>query len=330
MDPISQGVVGASLPQSVKRTSTIGTITWLGFLSGMAPDLDVLIQSPTDPMLFLEYHRQFTHALIFIPVGALICAAAFHRFARHNLSFAQTYVVCFLAYGTHGLLDACTTYGTQLFWPFSDMRVAWNNVSVVDPLFTLPILALVIMTVTRANPLFARIALAWGVAYLLLGVVQRERAEDVGREIASRQGHTPVRLEAKPGFGTLFLWKIVYETKSDFHVDAVRLILTPRIFPGNSVRKLDVERDLPWLDPGSQQAEDIRRFRWFSNRYLALDSKRENYIIDIRYSLVPNEIDALWGIIVRPDAAPDEHADYITNRTGSANRLADLRRMLFE
>jgi len=35
----------------------------LGFLSGMAPDLDILIRSSTDPLLSLEYHRQFTHFL---------------------------------------------------------------------------------------------------------------------------------------------------------------------------------------------------------------------------------------------------------------------------
>ena len=38
----------------------------------MAPDLDVLFQSPTDPILFLEFHRQFTHSLVFIPIGALL------------------------------------------------------------------------------------------------------------------------------------------------------------------------------------------------------------------------------------------------------------------
>ena len=76
MDPISQGVIGASLAQSTvtnKRYLIIAGI--IGFLSGMAPDLDILIRSEQDPLLFLEYHRQFTHSLVFIPIGGLICAA---------------------------------------------------------------------------------------------------------------------------------------------------------------------------------------------------------------------------------------------------------------
>ena len=65
---------------------------------------------------------------------------------------------------------------------------------------------------------------------------------------------------------------------------------------GGSVPVLDVSRDLPWLGQESRQARDIERFRWFSEDYLALDPKRPNSVIDMRYSVVPNQIDALWGI----------------------------------
>ena len=75
MDPISQGVLGASFAQAAaKNKEKIIAAAWFGALAGMAPDLDVVIQSPSDPLLFLEFHRQFTHALIFIPLGALLVA----------------------------------------------------------------------------------------------------------------------------------------------------------------------------------------------------------------------------------------------------------------
>jgi membrane-bound metal-dependent hydrolase YbcI (DUF457 family) len=62
-------------------------------------------------------------------------------------------------YATHGLLDASTTYGTLFFWPFTDMRVAWNAISIVDPLFTLVLLlgvALAVWRKARAQLLRAR------------------------------------------------------------------------------------------------------------------------------------------------------------------------------
>ena len=41
---------------------------------------------------------------------------------------------------THILLDCFTTYETQIFAPFSNMRVAWGTVAVADPLYTVPFL----------------------------------------------------------------------------------------------------------------------------------------------------------------------------------------------
>ncbi|MDH3601680.1 MAG: metal-dependent hydrolase, partial [Candidatus Tectomicrobia bacterium] len=173
----------------------------------------------------------------------------------------------------------------------------------------------------------ARCALIWAVAYLLLGVVQRDRAATIGHELAAARGHDVVRLEAKPTFGNLVVWKIVYETEAKFFVDAVRVGIKSRHYEGSSIDKLNIARDFPWLHPSSQQAKDIERFRWFSNHYLAIDDDRS--IIDVRYSLVPNEIDALWQIAVQPSAAFDEHVRYVTRRTVTDAKWQAFRRILF-
>ncbi|MDA0655633.1 MAG: metal-dependent hydrolase, partial [Proteobacteria bacterium] len=79
MDPFTQGLIGASLPQAIAPNRRL--LLWascFGFVAGLLPDLDVLIRSSSDPLLFLEYHRQFSHAIVFIPVGGLVCAAIFH------------------------------------------------------------------------------------------------------------------------------------------------------------------------------------------------------------------------------------------------------------
>jgi inner membrane protein len=330
MDPLSQGTIGATLAQSASSKAKVKSATLMGCLGGLAPDLDVLIQSPTDPLLFLEFHRQFTHALIFIPVGALIVTAVMHRWAGKGLSFREGYLFCLLGYATHGLLDTCTTYGTQLLWPFSLERFAWNNVSIIDPIFTLPVLALIITGVIRHQPVLGRLALAWAVSYLLFGVFQRERAEAAGLELALSRGHEPVRLEAKPGFGSMLLWKIVYETHTEFHVDAVKVGIESRPYPGASATKLDVTKHYPWLDPDSQQAKDVERFRWFSNNYLAIDPGDPTRVIDVRYSVVPNEIDPLWGIQLDPNKSMNEHIDWQSMRRSDSAQTARWWRMLWD
>ena len=229
----------------------------MGLVAGLAPDADVFITSATDPLLSLQFHRQFTHALAFIPVGALLVALFLHPLVGRNaLRFRTTYLFCLAGYATHGLLDACTSYGTQLLWPFSDLRVAWNNISIIDPLFTVPILLLVILGTWRRSPVLARCALVWAVAYLMIGVVQRDRAAAIGHGVAATRGHVVERLSAKPTFANLLVWKIIYEAEGMFYVDAVRVGLGSRHYPGDAIAKLDTDRDLPWLQPNSQQARE--------------------------------------------------------------------------
>ena len=330
MDPLTQGVLGASLPQATTSRDKIVSAGILGFLAGMAPDLDVFIRSSEDSLLFLEYHRQFTHSLIFIPFGGLICALVLHGLIgkRRQLSFKNSLLFCTLGYATHAVLDACTTYGTMLFWPFSDVRIAWNTVSVIDPVVTLPVLTLVLFAGLRKNPLLARLALVWVLVYLSLGWTNRNRAMAVGEELALSRGHVPVRLEAKPSFANILMWKVVYETPDRYYVDAVRTGLSSTIYAGDSVEKLDLARDLPWLDKDSQQAKDIERFRWFSNGYVARDPENPYRIIDIRYSLLPNKVNALWSIELRPGATPTEHASYQTHRNARGKALAVLWQMV--
>ncbi|MDA0675768.1 MAG: metal-dependent hydrolase [Proteobacteria bacterium] len=330
MDPLTQGVLGAALPQATRSRLHVGIAGTLGFLAGLTADLDVLISSDTDPLLFLQYHRHFTHSLIFVPVGGALCALALHAVLgrRRRLSFAQTLLFCTLGYATHPLIDAATSYGTLLLWPFSDTRYDWSIISVIDPLFTLPVLVLVAISAIRRRPGPARLALAWAGFYLAVGAFQHHQALAMGREVAASRGHTPVRIEAKPSFGNIVVWRVIYQTAERFYVDGVRATFAPRVFEGGSVLKLEPARDLPWLDPASQQARDVQRFAWFSQGFVALDPEHPYRVIDVRYATLPNDIPSLWSIELSPDAAPDAHILYLTHRRDIHESLAILWRMI--
>lgn len=334
MDPLSQASLGASLSQSFAN----GETKWgksqqfialvIGALAGMAPDLDVFIRSAEDPLIFLEFHRQFTHSLFFIPFGALICSLVLYPFARKKLSFTQVYLFSFLGYATHGLLDACTSYGTQLFWPFSNERVAWNTVSIIDPLFTLPIIYFISAAAYKKKPVYARIAFVYAVVFLSLGLVQKYRAENAVYELAQTRGHKIERVHVKPAFGNRHLWKLIYEYDGRYYVDAAKLIFDTKIITGTSIQKLNVKRDYPWLPADSQQARDIERFRWFSDGYLAVSTHDSNLIIDMRYSYLPNRISAMWGVVVDEDYT-DEHVEYLMNGRPSDKTVQRFFEMVF-
>ena len=314
MDPLSQGLLGASASQSFAgKPGKQRAALLVGLLAGMAPDLDVFIRSANDPLLFLEFHRQFTHSLFFIPVGALLCTLILYPLLRRTLTFPTTYLYAFLGYATHGFLDGCTSYGTQLFWPVSDVRISWNVVSIIDPLFTLPVLILVCMAFARKQVRYARYALAYALFYLSLGVMQRERAESVALALAEERGHIPTRLTVKPTLGNRHLWRLIYEYEGRYYIDAATVGWNKVPIRGDSIKKIDVAGDYPWLSPDSIQARDIERFRWFSDGFLAQNPDNNLMIMDVRYSLLPNELKPLWVIQLKPEE-PAQHVDYLNTR----------------
>ena len=328
MDPISQGTVGAVFAQSAANKNNIAIIGVVGFFAGLAPDFDVFIRSSTDPVLFLEYHRQFTHSLFFIPFGALIVSVFLFPLVRKSLSFKATYVASFLGYATHGLLDACTSYGTLLFWPFSNVRITWNNISIVDPLLTIPAIILLIVAVKTSRRLFSIFAVGWIVFYLALGLVQYERALSSGLKLAQSRGHSAERMTLKPSFGNLILWKSIYQYEDRFYVDAIRAgrVLT-RCF-GESIKIFDYQYHLSDLEKNSQQMRDIERFRWFSQDYLGVDGDK-NLVTDVRYSMIPNQIAPMWGLVIDEWKSTNEHAVWWTSRDLNDESLSLFAEMLF-
>ena len=330
MDPLTQGIVGAAAAQSLKKKNNIILITLLGFLAGLAPDMDIFIRSNDDPLLFLVYHRHFTHSLIFIPFGGLVCSIVFYFIftRRYQLTFGITYLYSTLGYATHGIIDSLTTYGTQLLWPFADTRIAFNTISVIDPLFTVPIVLLVVLAMFKNNSSFATYAIIWAISYQSIAYLQKERAEDVIERYAISQDHKLDSIEAKPSFGNIILWKVIYTHENSYYINAVRLGFKPKIFSGTSIQKIDIKKDFTWLDKDSQQYRDIKRFNWFSNGYLAFDQQNKNIIYDIRFSSLPNSAEGLWGIKLDENKRNDSHVEYITNRNRSGRKLYQLLEMI--
>ena len=232
---------------------------------------------------------------------------------KSSLSLKTVYFASFLGYATHGLLDACTSYGTQLFWPFSNERVSWNNISIVDPLFTIPVLILLVTAIKTKKKIFNFFGIGWIIFYLTLGYVQYERALSAAIELATMRGHNAERLTLKPSFGNLILWKSIYKHNETFYVDAIRTAQSSTWCLGETIRVFDYKFHLPNLDMESQQKKDIERFRWFSQDYLGY-VKEKNIVTDVRYSMIPNQIAPMWGLTIDEQRGINDHATWWTSR----------------
>lgn len=329
MDPLSQGVLGSAFALNFTKKSYFLSIFFIGFLSAIIPDLDVFIRSANDPLLFLEFHRQFTHSLIFIPFGSLIFTIIFYLIFRNYIcfNFYTTWFYATLGYATHGLLDACTSYGTQLFWPFSDQRISWNYISIIDPLFTIPILLILVISIIKKKSFYVKIALAWALIYLFIGFIQNHRAEKIAKDIIAKRNHYPEKISVKPSFGNLILWKIIYRHNDYFYIDAVNIGPKKEIFIGQKIKKFN-KYDLPYFnDLRDIQKNDIDRFLWFSQEYVALNPQNEYELLDIRYSNMPNAIGGLWGIELSPNSS--KHVMFTSKRQVSKKELNAFYHMIF-
>lgn len=315
MDIVTQGLIGATFAQAGAKPNEVRLASLVGFCAPLLADADALIRSAEDPLLYLEYHRHFTHALIFIPFGALLASLLLWPFLRKRLVFKRIYLYALLGYATAGFLDACTSYGTHLLWPFKDERIAWSIISIFDPIFSLALITAIVFGAIKDQPFASRVGMVFAATYLSLGAIQHDRAELLAQLQAQQRGHLAKRLVVKPTIGNLLLWRSVYQTNSMYYVDAVRVSLpgNGEVFTGNMVQAFDISRDLPQLTDQMIVYRDIKRFELFSNGFLAWHPEHPNVLGDIRYAMLPTSIRPLWGIELNLEA-PNEHVTFNTYR----------------
>lgn len=315
MDILTHFTLGAAGAAALAPSKETRWAALAGGLAGLLPDADALIESAADPLLNLEFHRHFSHALTFVPVGALIASALLWLVMRRHLTFPRLYGYCLIGYLLAPLLDACTSYGTHLLWPFSDQPVAWSIIPIVDPLFTLAVLIPLAFALVCRHSHPARWSLGLAALYLTAGLAQHERALVQAQQLAASRDHAPERLLVKPTIGNLILWRSVYVYGGDIHVDGIRVALpgSSRAYAGERAPLLDPERDLPGLKAGSVQHGDLERFVRFADGLPIQHPRRDEFIGDARYAMLPTRIEPLWGIVLNFDA-PEHHARFETNR----------------
>ncbi len=318
MDPLTHALLGATAAQAALGPR-LGRQAWLvGGFGGVLPDLDILIRSSADPLLAIEYHRHFTHALAFIPVGGILAASPWLLQQRHRADWRALLVAGTLGYATHGVLDACTNYGTHLLWPFSPLRVAWHWITTIGPLLTLILLFGLVFAVRRRSRGPALLALLLGLGYVSLAAWQRERALDVQAQIAGARGHPVTRAEMFPTVGNPVLWRSVYQSGETLYTDRLRLLgAETTLWKEGSHVDLLLEKDLsPQARADQRVRRDFARFSYFSAGWTAHAASDPTVIGDARYSLRTDAFEPIWGVRFHPGTAvPTEWVDFtIRNR----------------
>jgi inner membrane protein len=220
MDSLTQLVLGASVAALAAPPDHRRKALALGAALGTLPDLDVFIDFGGAVDNFTR-HRGFSHSLLVLaPFAVLLWLALCRWWVPVRESPVRWFVAIALALLTHPLLDAHTAYGTQLFWPLPLPPVKWATIFIIDPLFTLPLLAAVIYALAkpRARRSLAALGAALALSSLYLGwtwaaqgIVSRHAAATL-----AEQGLAGApRFVTPTPFNTL-LWRVVVMTDEGY------------------------------------------------------------------------------------------------------------------
>lgn len=308
MDPLTHILLGATLGYATLGRRLGRTAALAGGLAAFSPDADVFIRSAADPLLAIEHHRGFTHSLAFAPVGAAVVASLWlFRPAWRNRRWFTVWFCCTQAYFSHALLDAATSYGTQLLWPFSRHRTGWDIISIIDPVFTSVLLFGLTWALLKQRFLPVSAALIACALYLAFGVVQHARATAAQHALASARGHRIERFEVMPTLGNNIVWRALYLHDHRIFSDRIRV----GWFSPAQVRE---GWSLPWVrttdfsvsEAGRNAHRSFERFAWFSEDWVARSPADPAVLADMRYSLSTEAFDPIWGIRFTPPESRTE------------------------
>lgn len=285
MDPLTHFALGAAMGVATlsRRTAPWKAALW-GGVCGIAPDIDVFIDHG-DPVSNMTLHRADSHAVFWLTLVAPAIAALIARLHREMPQFRCWWLAVWLALISHPLLDAMTVYGTQLARPFTDRPYGVGSIFIIDPLFTVPVLAGVIVALSRGDARglrWNRGGLLLGAAYLVWGVAAQQHVQAVAAASLAQQRIAAQRVLVTPTAFNSVLWRVVAITPTE-HVEGFYSVLDrePRI----QFDRFDRGAHLYDALAGRRHVE---RIAWFSGGFFKLSARQTQILMsDLRMGQEP-------------------------------------------
>ncbi len=285
MDSITQAALGAAVGEALLGKKVGYRAAVWGAVLGTVPDLDILINPFVDSVNELYFHRNITHSFFFAIAVSPIFGWIINKI--HNqleVGWKKWANLSFWVILTHILIDIPTTYGTQALQPFSNYPVATDSFFIIDPLFTLPILIGLLLSLffQRSSALrlhLNRAGLLIGALYLLWGFGIKAHVHSVIEESFNEQYGYIEKIKTTPNGPTTFLWS-GYLVKNDTLYHSLYSIFDDST--DLKFRKIPRNSDIikPYLNDRALEA-----LMWFSRGYYTVDLTSEGDLIyyDLRF-----------------------------------------------
>jgi inner membrane protein len=284
MDSLTQAVLGAGIQGAMLGRYQGRKALLAGAALATLPDLDVLIDYG-DPISGMINHRGFSHSVFVLTLLALALTGLLRRWRPSPLySARRLFATLWLVLITHPLLDAFTSYGTQLWWPLMPTPTAWSSLFIIDPFFTIPLVAVVLVGLVVGNrwhmqPAFCW-ALTWCGAYLAMSLAAKYAVETRVAQQLATEGKNVVAMFSTPEPFNIALWRVLARTDDDHYVETIAGLFDQG--PGESIEvKLNTD-----LGGSLSEAPQLEGLRWFTDDWLRYDAIGNQLVVsDLRMGL---------------------------------------------
>lgn len=268
-----------------------------------------------------------------------------------NIGYWSWYKLFFWAIFTHPLLDCLTVYGTQLFAPFTNYRVALNNISVADPLYTFPFLICLIIaslmarryhtesnnTIDKGFSLSKKsyslrkyinaAGITFGLCYIAWTFYNKHAVNKVMEQTLSTYNIEYSRYMTGPTILNNVLWSGTAETDSSFFTG---------LYAFNDKKKefklVEIPKNHDWLS-AKEDDKVINTLSWFSKGYYSVLKRQDGrlQVNDMRYGTFRDgtigEDSYIFRFVVEKDAEGNYQLDDAVGgpkRGGEKDMLSQL------
>lgn len=237
-----------------------------------------------DEVSQLGWHRGISHSIFFNGALALILGWTLYRVNGRKETqkrWTAFSLVCLL---TAVLLDCFTVYGTQVFQPFSNYQVGFNNISIIDPLFTTPLLLVIIIALFLKNSRYARrvvilTGLGLSCLYMATTVVIKHHAESVVEESLEKQDISYNRLMTTPTIFNAVLWRATAEVSDGYYIGYYSLFDTKTEIEFRHIKRNEN------LIADILDTRVVRQLLWFSEGWYTVHRSQDSSLLfsDLRF-----------------------------------------------
>lgn len=301
MDIVTQAILGAAVGQAgFQHKLGRKAVAW-GAVYGVIPDFDIITQVSGNPFAEQLYHRGFTHSLFFAPLVAPLVAILMTKYTKSKDYWTWLWLI-FWALITHPLLDVFTHYGTQLLNPLSNHRFSLAAISVIDLVYSLPLLLAVLVGLKLRNHILARsltsVTLLLTTSYLFYGIACNSAAIDQARQDL---GAAPYRLESYPILFQIHLRRVVAHYPGKVKVGLAST------YPGTKypIKWFEYRNDQERGVDEFLSTPEIRLYKWFCAGDCVVNKEGDVIkLYDLRFGIPGTPSPGIWGVEKKNGSKP--------------------------